>query len=109
MNDYELSEIRRRDSHFIKELPKPGPSDAMHPDIKDALHDRRELLAEVDRLNRWKAEATSVIMGLQDLGRALELPLGENITGPAALAEVDRLRADLAELRELYQGLLDDH
>lgn len=50
------------------------------------------LLGEVDRLRGWKAEALPVMAGLQDLGRALDLPLGEQITGPAALEAVRDLR-----------------
>lgn len=61
-----------------------------------------EELAEVDRLRRWKAEAIPVIMGLQDLGRALDLRLGENITGPAALAAVNRLRDQVAAVEKLH-------
>lgn len=49
------------------------------------------LVDQVESLERWKAEALEVISGLQELGRALGLPLGVQITGPAALAEVERL------------------
>ena len=61
-----------------------------------------EMQAERDQLARWKAEALPVIFGLQDLGRALDLPLGEGVTGPAALTAVrnllDRLAAAEAAL-----------
>ena len=58
-----------------------------------------ELLAEVDRLARWKAEAFPVIAGLQELGAELGIPLGKRITGPDALAAVKALtaRAEAAE------------
>lgn len=52
---------------------------------------RERLTAEVERLERWKAEALEVMSGLRELGRALGLGLGVQITGPAALAEVARL------------------
>ena len=55
-----------------------------------------KLLDEIDRLTRWQAEALTVMDGLQDLGNALGLPLGERITGTAALVAVERLKADLA-------------
>lgn len=62
------------------------------------------LVAEVDRLARWKDEAMPVMDGLQDLGRALDLPLGERTTGPAALAAVESLLADrAADRRELHR------
>lgn len=61
-----------------------------------------ELLDEIERLTRWRAEAMTVMDGLQDLGQALGLPLGERVTGPVALMEVLHLRADVARLeREL--------
>ena len=55
---------------------------------------RERLTAEVERLERWKFEATEVMSGLRELGRALGLGLGVQITGPAALAEVERLTAE---------------
>ncbi len=66
------------------------------------------LIREVERLTRWKAEALPVIGGLQELGSALGLPLGERITGPAALEAVERLtaRATKAETEvERLRGL----
>ncbi len=58
-----------------------------------------ELLAEVDRLSHWKAEALPVIDGLQELGAELGIRLGGRITGPDALAAVKALtaRAEAAE------------
>jgi hypothetical protein len=55
---------------------------------------RERLTAEVERLERWKFEATEVMSGLRELGKALGLGLGVQITGPAALAEVERLTAE---------------
>ena len=57
------------------------------------------LLAEVERLARWKAEALPVLVGLQELGRALGLPLGERITGQSAAEAAQALlaRAEKAE------------
>ena len=55
---------------------------------------RERLTAEVERLERWKFEATEVMSGLRELGKALGLGLGVQITGPAALAEVARLTAE---------------
>lgn len=59
------------------------------------------LIREVERLTRWKSEALPVLDGLQELGKALGLPLGERITGPAALAAVEalKLRVTFATLR----------
>lgn len=49
---------------------------------------------EIERLRRWKAEAMPLFDGLQDLGRALELPLGVLVTGPAAVEAAERLRGE---------------
>lgn len=61
--------------------------------------DEDGIVAEVERLTRWKAEATEVILGLQDVGKALGLRLGERITGESAVeaAEALRNRAEHAE------------
>lgn len=69
--------------------------------------------AEAERLGHWKAEALPVMAGLQDLGAALGVGLGQRITGEAAaerahalVAQVERLtaerdaaRAEVARLR----------
>ena len=55
---------------------------------------RERLTAEVERLERWKFEALEVMSGLRELGKALGLGLGVQITGPAALAEVTRLTVE---------------
>ena len=52
------------------------------------------LVEQVESLERWKVEAIEVMSGLRELGRALGLGLGVQITGPAALAEVERLTAE---------------
>lgn len=49
---------------------------------------------ELERLRRWKEESMVVLSGLQDVGRALDLPLGARITGPLAVEAVNRLRAE---------------
>lgn len=67
------------------------------------------LLTQADRLQSWKDDALPVIFGLQDLGRALDIPLGHSITGPIAveraqalLAERDAALALLQQVRELH-------
>ena len=86
-------------------MSDPTPTDA------EMTTDIPALLAEVERLARWKAEALPVLAGLQELGKALGLPLGEQITGPRAAeeaaallaraekaeAEVERLRGELSK------------
>lgn len=76
--------------------------------IATARNEWDGLLDEVERLRRWKAEAISLFDGLQDLGRALGLPLGTLITGPDAVeaavglsGEVARLRAKVARVEAL--------
>ena len=85
---------------------------ALHADvvlIANAPTWLAELLAEVDRLTRWKTEMITVLHGLQDLGKVLGLPLGEQITGETAAeaAHALRARAEAAEhavqrVRELH-------
>ena len=62
--------------------------------IAAAREDVPWLIEQVERLERWKAEAAEVMSGLRELGKALGLGLGVQITGPAALAEVARLTAE---------------
>lgn len=50
------------------------------------------LLALVDELQRWKADAADSMMGLQDLGRVLDVPLGQRITGAAGVEAATHLR-----------------
>lgn len=73
--------IRLRDAEFIAHARTDVPA----------------LVAEVRRLRRWKAEALPILDGLQELGHALDLPIGERITGPAALDAVERLREQRRE------------
>lgn len=68
----------------------------------------RELADEVERLRRWKGEAAEVLIGLQDLGRELNVPSGRRITGEGAseaartiVGERDRLAATVERVREL--------
>jgi len=72
---------------------------------------RERLTAEVERLERWKAEALEVMSGLRELGKALGLGPGVQITGPAALAEVARLTAErdaLAAQVALVEALAEE-
>jgi hypothetical protein len=68
--------------------------------------------AERDRLQRWKDEALPVIAGLQELGRALGLRLGESITGPEAAKAAEAMRAErdgLRALRLAVEAPFSDH
>lgn len=65
-------------------------------------------MTEVIKLRRWKEEAETVILGLQELGQTLGVPLGANVTGKTAtdaaaalVAERDQLRAQVAAVRAL--------
>ena len=62
--------------------------------IEAACEDVGWLVEQVERLEHWKFEALEVMSGLRELGKALGLGLGVQITGPAALAEVARLTAE---------------
>ena len=82
----------------------------------DAVDDRAALVAGVNRLRAWKAEALPVMDGLQELGDALGISLGQRITGAEAkvavetlvaqrdeaLAEVERIRAGNDRLTKAY-------
>ena len=70
--------------------------------IEAAREDVPWLVDQVESLERWKVEALEVMSGLRELGKALGLGLGVQITGPAALAEVARLTAELAEVKRTY-------
>ena len=59
--------------------------------VEHAPEDIRALIAEVKRLEAWKREAVTVMDGLQGLGEALRLPLGEQVTGRTALEKVKEL------------------
>ena len=62
--------------------------------VEAAREDVPWLVDQVESLERWKFEALEVMSGLRELGRALGLRPGVQITGPAALAEVERLTAE---------------
>ena len=62
--------------------------------VEAAREDVPWLVEQVEWLERWKVEAIEVMSGLRELGKALGLGLGMQITGPAALAEVTRLTAE---------------
>ena len=66
----------------------------------DKAQDYDRLKSERDRLQVWKDEASPILMGLQDLGRALGLPLGASITGPMAVAAASAMRAELQRYRD---------
>ena len=80
--------------------------------VEAAREDVPWLVDQVESLERWKAEATEVMSGLRELGKALGLGLGVQITGPAALAEVARLTAErdaLAARLALVEALAAAH
>lgn len=75
--------------------PRAGQSGNWDRERADRLQeDVERMQKDVERLERWKAEATEVMSGLRELGKALGLRPGVQITGPAALAEVARLTAE---------------
>lgn len=67
-----------------------------------------EVVVELDQLRRWKAEALPVIAGLQEVGRALGLRLGENITGRIAVDAALDLRNAATSERERAQTAVVD-
>lgn len=62
----------------------------------------RDQVKLVAVLETWKDEAMEVMDGLDALGKALGLPLGEQITGTAAAETAARLSARLAEVRAIH-------
>lgn len=75
-----------------------------------------KLRAERDRLQQWKDEAAPVLIGLQDLGKALGVPLGKRITGELAAEQArtlkaarDRAVAETAALRNAVRALHQPH
>lgn len=66
------------------------------------------LLDDYEGLLRWKTEMLAVLAGLQELGKSLDLPIGERVTGDVAVKAVENLkaRAETAEarLRERTKG-----
>lgn len=93
-----LAAIRERDALVVPRFLSPQLSYAEWHQLQAEM-DRRALLAEVDRLRRWQAEALPVSEGLQELGQALGLRLGDSITGTAALAAVNKLKAENKHLQ----------
>lgn len=61
------------------------------------------LRREVKSLRRWKAEASSLFDGMQDLGRALGLSLGTLVTGPDAVAAAEALRGQVERVEALIE------
>lgn len=55
------------------------------------------MAVDVEHLRRWKEEATEVLIGMQELGKALGLPLGTRITGTLAAETAERLKAERDE------------
>ncbi len=97
MADLDLGPVMARYSRALDAKPSKGPwTDERVAWITDSVCDIPQLLAEVERLAEWKASALAIMDGLQELGQALGLPLGVRITGPEAVAEVQRLRDTLA-------------
>lgn len=75
--------------------PRIGQSGNWDRERADRLQeDVERMQKDVERLERWKVEACEVMNGLQELGKALGLRPGVQITGPAALVEVERLTAE---------------
>jgi hypothetical protein len=68
--------------------------DALTDSVLAALPARPVEAQEVERLRRWKAEVLPVIAGLQGLGRALGVGLGERITGESAAEKARTLVAE---------------
>lgn len=62
----------------------------------------RDQVKLVAVLETWKDEAMEVMDGLDALGKALGLPLGEQITGTRAAETAARLSARLAEVRAIH-------
>jgi hypothetical protein len=58
----------------------------------------RDQLKRVAVLETWKDEAMEVMTGLEELGKALDLPLGSRITGTLAMETVARLTAEVERL-----------
>ena len=85
-----LDEIKARAEAKLAEWPD------FHRDVRSPLSaaETLRIIEQVESLERWKFEAIEVMSGLRELGKALGLGLGVQITGPAALAEVERLTAE---------------
>ena len=75
--------------------------------VEAAREDVPWLVDQVESLERWKFEACEVMSGLRELGKALGLGPGVQITGPAALAEVARLTAERDAAIERLERVID--
>ena len=73
--------------------------------VEAAREDVPWLVDQVESLERWKFEACEVMSGLRELGKALGLRPGVQITGPAALAEVARLTAERDALAQIKRHI----
>ncbi len=75
--------------------------------IAHAPEDIANLIKEVERLEHWKSEALEVIDGIQELGHALGLPLGERVTGETALEkarELHSLQVQIDSIRDIIES-----
>ncbi len=57
-----------------------------------------ELLDEIERLQRWKAEAKQVFRGLDELAKVADAPLGHSII-EAAVYCINELRKEIDSLQ----------
>lgn len=80
--------------------------------LKTATQAVPDLLAEIERLQNWKDGAVEVIAGLQEVGRALGVDLGERITSRTTVDraldlrnERDAAHATITAIRELHREL----
>lgn len=74
--------------------------------VEAAREDVPWLVDQVESLERWKFEACEVMSGLRELGKALGLRPRVQITGLAALAEVDRLTEEYDAILTRQSDLL---
>lgn len=61
---------------------------------------------DVVALTRWKEQALMVMSGLQDLGEALDVPLGHHITGAESIERARALVAERDALKERIDAAL---
>ena len=87
----------------VPDQVKAGWRDGVTEPVTAALAEvEASLTAERDELRRWKEEALPVLSGLQNLGRALDVPLGERITGNVAAKRAEELAASVARVEALH-------
>lgn len=112
-----IDEIRARYQRALDAKPSKGDYTQAGIDaITDSVCDIPDLLSKVDQLTRWKSEAMAVMGGLQELGRALNLPLGARITATSAaekakeLTDQNRRYANrIANHGHALQAVIDEH